>query len=605
MEEYGIIVLMALGFALALFFGYITQRLKLSPIVGYLVAGIIVGPYGLEMVEELSPFSLGIGDKVDVFKNLAHQLAEIGVILLMFVVGLHFHLKDLLAVKWISVPGAVGQSLVTTILGMILAHAMGWSWATGLILGMSVSVASTVVLVRALTDNNVLNTSQGHIAVGWLIVEDIFTILILVLLPAMKVIMDLQDVGSDISPMEIIEPLSIALGKIGLLAFIVLAAGKKIMPWLLMAVARTRSRELFTLSILAIAFLIASISAFVFGASFALGAFLAGMAVGQTNVGEEAAADALPMKDAFGVIFFVSVGMLFNPYALFNNLPLFLVLMVIVIAIKPLVAFLIVVLLGRSSITGFTVALAIAQIGEFTFILALEAKKLSIQVNGQLVPMLSPLGESMLIATAIFSIALNPILFKTLPLLESALRSQPRLWNLFNHRAFKKAKEGSHKEHKDDGKELAVIVGYGPVGRSVAKMLEKAGVQISVIDMNVDTVATINQGQGRAVFGDASKADILRAAGIEKAKYLVVTPPELNLRLPVICAARNMNSKIVIYSRARYISEKNALENYGVKVCYEELESAVILAETVLRNQGFTEEQIAQEVEDVRKELIS
>lgn len=599
--HYDIIILLALGFALALLFGYITQRLKLSPIVGYLVAGLVVGPYGLKIINTLlsstlsavtgEPFSLGLS----LDKDLAHQLAEIGVILLMFGVGLHFHMKDLLAVKWVSIPGAVGQSLVTMILGMMLNHAMGWSWGTGLILGMSVSVASTVVLVRALTDNEVLQTPQGHIAVGWLIVEDIFTILILVLLPAIGIIMTHQSTGLESGIIEIVKSLCYALGKIGLLAFIVLYGGKTFIPWLLMAVARTRSRELFTLSILAMAFLIASISAFLFGASFALGAFLAGMAVGQTNVGEEAAVDALPMKDAFGVIFFVSVGMLFNPSDIFHNLPLFVLLMIIVVVIKPIVAMLIVVLLGRSSLTGFTVALALAQIGEFTFILALEARRLGL---------MPAVGESMLVATAIFSIALNPLLFKTLPYLESGLRNRPALWNLLNRRAVKKAGNNQYDVHEDSNKESAIIVGYGPVGRTLSKYLSMTGVDVTIIDMNVDTVATINQGnEGHAVFGDASKADILKAAGIERAKYLVVTPPELNIRLPVINAAKNLNNKLTIYSRARYISEKNTLENFDIKVCYEELEAAAVLAEMVLRDKGFTEERVLEEIKVVRKGL--
>ncbi|MCL2025226.1 MAG: cation:proton antiporter [Leptospirales bacterium] len=578
MHEYGLILLLALGFALAILFGYIAQKLRLSPVIGYLLAGILLGP-------SVPGISLDL--------HLAHQLAEIGVILLMFGVGLHFHVKDLLAVKGVSLPGAVGQSITTTILGMLVAHLMGWSWGTGLILGMSVSVASTVILIRVLTDNGVLNTSQGHITVGWLIVEDIFTILVLVLLPAIAALMS-HDANSSAGAFEIFTTLCIALGKISLLVFIVLFAGQKIIPWFLASIARTRSRELFTLSVLALAFLIASGSAFIFGASFALGAFLAGMAVGQTNVGEEAAADALPMRDAFAVIFFVSVGMLFNPFDLIDNLSLFLLLMGIVILLKPLVSMLIVVLLGHSTTTAFTVAIALAQIGEFTFILSNEAGKLGL---------MPPVGASMLVATAIFSIALNPLLFKAVPKLEAALLSRPKLWRLFNRRAVKKMRHVSNDIQEPDSKDTAVIIGYGPVGQTVSKMLSMAGVRTVIIDLNVDTIAMINKGDGRAVFGNASKADILKAAGIERAKYLVITPTDLKLDLSVINTAREMNSEVIIYSRARFIAEKNTLENFGIKVCYEELESAVALAEMILRNQGFSEEQILKEVENVRKEL--
>ncbi|MCL2100963.1 MAG: cation:proton antiporter [Fibromonadales bacterium] len=576
MQNYEIITLLALGFALAVFLGYAARKLKLSPIVGYLVAGIVVritGPHVPGM--SLDP-------------SFAHELAEIGVIFLMFSVGLRFNLKDLLSVKRISIFGAIVQSLATTALGMLVAYKMGWPWGTGLVLGISISVASMVVLTQVLADNEILDTSQGYIAVGWA-----SAVLVLVFLPVIGVIMELPN-ADNIGGFELFKTFCLALGKIAIFALVVLFAGKKLIPWFLTLIARTRSQELFILSILALTFLITSGSALIFGASFALGAFLAGMAIGQTNVGQEAAADALPMKEAFAVIFFVSVGMLFNPLYLQSDWSLLLLLLAIVIVIKPLAVMLIVVLFGHSSSTAFTVALALAQIGEFTFILSGAARKLDL---------MPPVAESMLVAVAIFSIALNPLIFKMLPKLENMLRSQPKLWNLLNRRAVKEIQDINYDIHGDDDKELAIIIGYGPVGRTVSKLLSKAGVDTVVIDMNVDTVAMINQGNGFAIFGDASKADILKVAGIERATYLVVTPPDLNLRLPIIHAARNLNSKLIIYSRARYISEKNALENFGVKVCYEELESAVVLAETVLRNRCFTEEQILEEVENVRKEL--
>ncbi|MDR3001180.1 MAG: cation:proton antiporter [Fibromonadaceae bacterium] len=581
MQNYEIITLLALGFALAVFLGYVMRKIKLSPIVGYLAAGIVVRIAG--------PHVPGIS----LDPSFAHQLAEIGVIFLMFSVGLRFHLKNLLNVKRIAIPGAIIQGLVTTALGMLIAHKMGWSWGTGLILGISVSVSSMVVLTQVLTDNEILDTSQGHIAVGWA-----SAILVLVLLPVIGVIIELPNAIDNIGGFEFFKTLCLALGKIAFFAFVVLFAGKRLIPWFLTLIARTRSQELFILSILALTFLITSCSAFIFEASFALGAFLAGMAIGQTNVGQEAAADALPMKEAFAVIFFVSVGMLLDPLHLQSNWALLLLLLTLVIVIKPLVTMFIIVLFGHSSSTALTVALALAQIGEFTFILSGAARKLDL---------MPAVAESVLVATAIFSIALNPLIFKIFPKLENALRSKPALWNLFNRRAVKEIEEIkqdiNYDIHGDDESELAIIIGYGPVGHTVSKLLSKAGVNTVVIDMNVDTVAKINQGDGFAIFGDASKADILKVAGIERAKYLVVTPPDLNLRLPIIHAARNLNSKMIIYSRARYISEKNALENFGVKVCYEELEAAVVLAEAVLHNRGFSEEQILEEVENVRKEL--
>ncbi|MCL2208519.1 MAG: cation:proton antiporter, partial [Fibromonadales bacterium] len=360
-HSYDLIILLALGFTIALVFGYVTQRLHLSPILGYLLAGVVVSPHTF-----LAPQLSKLGINID--KNLATQLSEVGVILLLFGVGLHFTLKDLLAVKRVSLPGAIVQSATATVLSTFFLHLLGFPLLSGLIMGMSISVASTVVLVRVLSDNNVLNTSQGHIAIGWLVVEDILSVLILVLLPALR---DVAQGGST-GTVEILTSLFVAIGKMGLVAVVILAGGKKVIPWMLTQIARTRSRELFTLAVLAVALLIAT-GAYYFGASFALGAFFAGMVVGQSKLSEQAAADAMPMKDAFSVLFFVAVGMLFDPNALLENTQLFVMLMGIIIIAKPLAALVVVIGLGYSTLTAFTVAIALSQIGEFSFILAGEA----------------------------------------------------------------------------------------------------------------------------------------------------------------------------------------------------------------------------------------
>jgi CPA2 family monovalent cation:H+ antiporter-2 len=390
-----------------------------------------------------------------------------------------------------------------------------------------------------------------------------------------------------------------AIGKIGLLAVIVLVVGGKLIPAMLMSIARTRSRELFTLSVLAVALLIAVGAAVLFDASMALGAFLAGMVVGASKLSEAAASDALPMKDAFAVIFFVATGMLFDPSILLENYKLFLLLMVIILLAKPLTALLIVVGLGYSSSAALTVAIGLAQIGEFSFILSGEASRLGL---------LPEAGGSVLVAAAIFSIALNPLLFMLVPKLERSIRSRPQLWNKLNRRA---AKRGQKANETAAGKlagaahqDKAVIVGYGPVGRTLTRLLRESGVHTVIVDTNVDTISALHEEGGNAIFGDACKADILKAAGIEQAKYLVVTPPELGMRIPVINTARNLTRDLIIYSRARYISERRTLQQFGVtQICAEELESAVVLAEMVMQNQGLDEAKIEAEILNIRKEL--
>jgi CPA2 family monovalent cation:H+ antiporter-2 len=346
MHEIGLILTLSAGLVAALFFGFLTERLRLSPILGYLLAGIAVGPHTPGFTADAA---------------ITAQLAEVGVILLMFGVGLHFRLKDLVAVRRVAVPGAVGQSLVATLLAAGVAHWFGWGLGAGLALGIGLSVASTVVLMRVLADGGLLDSVHGHVAVGWLVVEDIFTVVILVLLPASAAVFG----GGGGGLGDLAAALGLALLKVSLLSVVMLLAGARAIPWMLVAVARTRSRELFTLAILAVALAIATVASRVFGVSMALGAFLAGMVVGQSKVSHQAAADALPMRDAFAVLFFVSVGMLFDPGFLLEEPGLVAATLVIVLVAKPLVALLLVELMGYSVRTGLVVAVGLAQIGEF------------------------------------------------------------------------------------------------------------------------------------------------------------------------------------------------------------------------------------------------
>jgi CPA2 family monovalent cation:H+ antiporter-2 len=580
MHDLGLIPMLAAAFSAALILGYITQRLGLSPILGFLLAGVVIGPH--------TPGFVADG-------KIAGQLAEVGVILLMFGVGLHLHVKDLLAVKSIAVPGAVAQSVVATVLGTLVAYWAGWGLAAGLVLGIAVSVASTVVLMRVLVDNAVLDTSQGHIAVGWLVVEDIFTVLVLVLLPVASASL----LAGSADAASIAKSVGLSLLNLAVFAALILVAGKRMIPWLLTRIARTRSRELFTLGVLALALAVAAGSAALFGASMALGAFLAGLVVGQSSVSEQAAAEALPMRDAFAVLFFVSVGMLFDPRFLVAQPGLVAAILGIVLVAKPAVALVLVIGLGYSIRTAITVAIGLAQIGEFSFILAQAAGSLHI---------LPPEGYSLLVACAVISIALNPLLFRMIPRIEQALRTRPGLWGLLNRRVEARGRDANEDASKllatKDGGARAVVVGYGPVGVTAARILKTFGIQSVVIDLNVDTVSRIRDMGGMAIYGDAAKDDILRTAGVEHAKHLVVTMPDPAYHVPVIQAARRLNPDLQVFSRSRYLAERETLERLGVtEVVYEEVEAAVGLTELLLRAEGTDERRIETETRRVREEF--
>ncbi len=580
MHHAELLIYMSVSLVLALVFGLITERLRLSPIVGYLLAGIV-----------LSSHTPGIRADVE----MATQFAEVGVVLLMFGVGLHFNLRDLWAVRNVALPGAVGQIAAATLFGWLACRLVGIGTTEGVIVGMAISVASTVVLIRVLMDNNVLETPQGHIAVGWLIVEDIFTVLALVALPA------LAKIGSA-GGQSLTSAVGGALINISLLTAVVLGGGRFVIPWLMNVVARTRSRELFTLSVLAIALAVATGSAYFFHVSMALGAFLAGMVVGQTEVSHQAAADALPMRDAFAVMFFVAVGMLFDPQAILNAPLLLVLLLVIVLVIKPLTALIIVWVLRYSWRTALTVAIALAQIGEFSFLLADAAA-----VHG----LMSEHGRSLLVVCAIISITLNPMYFRAIDAIEAWCRRRPRLWKLINSRSETHGVELNQRaQHRlsdpDDpasSQLKAVIVGYGPVGQTAARILRDFNIEPVVIDMNLDTVRDLAAVNQLAVYGDATRREILEAASIAKAKYLLVTVPDVLVRTLVILTARELNEEIRVFARARYLKERAWLEEVGAtQICIEEAETAVGLALLLLREVGADEQRIREEIETLHNE---
>jgi CPA2 family monovalent cation:H+ antiporter-2 len=534
--------------------------------VGYLVAGIAVGPFSPGFIADTS---------------LAGQLAEIGVVLLMFGVGLHFHVKDLLAVRGIAIPGALVQSACATGLGVATGAAFGWPPSAGLVLGIALSVASTVVLMRALEDAQLLDTAPGHIAVGWLIVEDILTVVVLVMIP-------------------VLASLALALGKLAVLVALVLLAGSRVIPWLLERAARLRSRELFTLTALTLAIAVAWGAAVFFGASMALGAFLAGMVVGQSPVSHQAATDALPLRDAFGVLFFVSVGMLFDPGFLLREPALVLAGLAVVLIGKPLAAIAVVATLGYSARTALVVALGLAQVGEFSFILGELARH-----HG----LLPAEGLSVLVACALVSISFNPFLFRGLDPLEQGLRRRPGLWRLLNARSERHGEAvnaETARATQDRSRPLAVVVGYGPVGQRVDRAVRESGLDTVVVDLNVDTVRDLAREGRLALFGDASHADVLKQAGLAGAAYLLVTLPHSVNRGPLIAAARNLNPACRIFVRARYLRERPDLEQAGATAaCFEEIEAAVALTERFLRDLGRDEATVERESERIRRQFAA
>ncbi|MEK7951232.1 cation:proton antiporter [Luteolibacter soli] len=559
------------GLGVALILGYISHRLGLSPIVGYLLAGIVVSPHTPGYVAD---------------RHLAEQMAHIGVILLMFGVGLHFHFKELLAVKRIAVPGAIVQSAVATLLSMLVMRAFGWSWTQGAIFGMAIAVASTVVLTRILVDHKHLHTPVGHIAIGWLVVEDIFTVFVLVLIPA---IFGGEATGAGAITMALVWTTL----KIGALVAFTFVVGGWAIPRLLTGIARTGSHELFTLAILVLALGIAMGAAKFFGVSMELGAFLAGMVVGRSEFSNRAATDALPMKDAFAVLFFVSVGMLFDFKGLLADPWLALATIGIVIVAKPLAAIIITSVLGYPLKTALSVGAVLAQIGEFSFIVA---------TLGMQYKLVEEKAFNALVATAIVSITLAPLFYKSVEPIERWVAKRPALWRFLNRRVV----GGPAAEEGDGIHRRAVVVGYGPVGQTVVRLLKDNGFSPVIVEMNVDTVRELNAAGEKAQYGDASHPATLHAAGTEKADILVLSASSVNMGCEVIKEARSLNPKIRVVARTSYLKEADELLAAGANAVFSgEGEVALSMTESILGSFGATPEQIERESERIRRELFA
>ncbi len=571
MHNLDLILTLTGGLAGALVFGFITQKLGLSPIVGYLLAGVAVGPY--------TPGFVADG-------HLAEQLAEVGVILLMFGVGLQFHLHELLAVKKVAIPGALAQIAGATLLGFVVGELFGWSIPAGILFGLAISVASTVVLLRVLSDHSDIQTPAGHLAVGWLVVEDILTVLVLVLLPSL--------LGpGEVSAGGILWGIAVALVKLGVMGVIVLLAGDKAIPWILNRVADTKSRELFTLTVLVIALGIAVLSAKVFGVSMALGAFLAGMVVGRSEFSLRAASEALPMRDAFAVLFFVSVGILLDPRAMIHSWGLMTATLAIILIGKPLVAIGIVLWLGLSTRVAVSVGVALAQIGEFSFILA---------TAGRTYGVLDERATNALISASIVSITLNPLLYR--------FRYTFAGWldRLIGSRA--EAVGLTSEEHGEVSdlpeRYRVVVIGYGPVGQTLCRMLKDNRIQPVVIELNLDTIRRIQSECGPAVYGDATLRDTLEAAGVHKSIGLIYSSAEMPGIQESIRLARELSPSIRIFARTRFVREDGELYDAGANLVFSaEAEVALSMTESLLRQLGATEEQLDRERARIQGELAA
>lgn len=530
-----LITTIAAGFGLALIFGFIAERLKTPALVGYLLAGIAISPSTPGFVADI---------------GIASQLSEIGVMLLMFGVGLHFSLDDLLAVKRIALPGAIVQMAVATALGMTLAMWWGWSAGAGLVLGLSLSCASTVVLLKALESRGFLETMNGRIAVGWLIVEDLVTVLILVLLPSFAAMLGGSN-GAESATDPLWYTIGITLLLVSAFIALMLIVGRRVLPWLLWQVARTGSREMFTLAVVAVAICIAYGAAALFNVSFALGAFFAGMVMRESKFSQRAAEESLPLRDAFAVLFFVSVGMLFDPAVLIEEPMRVLGVVAIIVVGKSVAAMLLVLMLRYPLNTVLIVAASLGQIGEFSFILAGLGLSLGLMPAE---------GMSLVLAGALISIAFNPIAFAAIVPFRNWMLKHSALARKYENRDDPFAELPMSTERKFLQGQV-VLVGYGHVGQRIANALNEQNIPYIVAEQNRELVQDLRKQGINAVSGDATEPSVLIQAHITDAGMLVIaTPDPLNVR-QMIDTARTLNPDIEIVLRTRSEDETKLLRN--------------------------------------------
>ena len=554
-HDTSLIDIVAVGLGLAFVLGALANKLRLSPLVGYLLAGVFVGPFTPGFVAD---------------QEIATQLSEIGVMLLMFGVGLHFSLDDLLEVKWIAIPGAVAQIAVATLLGMALAWAMGWPALHGFVFGLALSVASTVVLLRAMEERRLLDTKRGRIAVGWLIVEDLVMVLALVLLPALGGV--LGEGGTrpeDTTTGAIFAALGLTLLKVSLFVAVMLLVGRRVIPWTLEKVAGTGSRELFTLAVLAIALGVAFGSAALFGVSFALGAFFAGLLLNESELSHKAASDSLPLRDAFAVLFFVSVGMLFDPRILVEHPWQVLGTLAIIRVGKSVAAYWIVRAFKHPTDTALTISMSLAQIGEFSFILA------GLGVSLRILP---ETGRDLVLAGALLSILANPLLFGWLD------RRQARLRALEPEPAPAEPPPGPALVPGNH----AIVVGYGRVGSELASVLRERGVNVLVIDNDKDHIERAHAAGFPGIRGNAAADRVLAEAHPESASIAILAIPQPLEAGKAIAKLRAINPALPVLARAHSEAEVRHLLAHGADgAVLAERELAYSLAEMVMSTPTF------------------
>ncbi|MGE8561029.1 MAG: cation:proton antiporter [Acinetobacter sp.] len=542
-HDVDLIILLAVGFGLALVFGYIAARIRLPPLIGYLIAGILISPNTPGVVGDI---------------HLANQLAELGVMFLMFGVGMHFSLNDLMQVRRIALPGAVLQITVATLLGIGVSMIWGWSFGSALVFGLSLSCASTVVLLKALSDRGLLNSVNGKIAVGWLLVEDLVMVLVLVLLPATAVLLGGTPVPGSDPDASIWMTLAVTLLKVaGFIAFM-LIIGKRLVPWIMQIVARLGSRELFTLTVVAAAVSIAFGAYKVFGVSMALGAFFAGMVVKESDFSHRAEEETLPLREIFSILFFVSVGMLFDPRILIEQ-PWHVLAVVGIIMIGKTIAAMALVLFFRYPInTALTVGASLAQIGEFSFILA----TLGLSLN-----LLSIEGQNLILAGALISITLNSFVFSAIEPVQNWIRERSHLARLLERSGdpLSMLPDEVSQEYLRD---QVVLVGHGEVGRRITKELMAQNIKVVIAEENREIVESLRAKGIAAVSGHATEPSVLIQAHIQHARLLVLSPMDILDIHKIVDIAKTLNPQIQVLVCAESKEEAEVIRRDGIGEVY-------------------------------------
>ncbi|MGJ8758579.1 cation:proton antiporter [Acinetobacter sp. HC8-3S] len=550
-HDVNLIILLAVGFGMALIFGYIAARLRLPPLIGYLIAGIIISPNTPGVVGDI---------------QLANQLAELGVMFLMFGVGMHFSLSDLLQVRRIALPGAILQIAVATLLGMAVSMFWGWSFGSALVFGLSLSCASTVVLLKALGDRGLLDSVNGKIAVGWLLVEDLVMVLALVLLPATAVLLGGHALPGTDTSQSIWITIGLTLLKVtGFIAFM-LIIGKRLVPMIMQFVARLGSRELFTLTVVAAAVSIAYGSYAVFGVSMALGAFFAGMVVKESDFSHRAEEETLPLREIFAILFFVSVGMLFDPRILVEE-PLHILAVVAIIMVGKTLAAMALVLFFRYPInTALTVGASLAQIGEFSFILA---------TLGLALGLLTPEAQNLILAGALFSITLNSFIFSAIEPVQRWIRERSHLARLLERSGDPLAMLPDEVD-QEYLRDQVVIIGYGGVGRRISENLMEQNIKVVIAEENREIVEKLRTQGIAAVSGEATEPNVLIQAHIQHARLLVISPMDILDIHRIVDISKQLNPEI------------------QVLICAESKEEAAVIREENIGEVFYAKEEMAK-----------